>query len=318
MATGDITRLEGIWPETHERAVRDSAGVTLETKLGNINSNLSQLDQEVTGNLMSARAKNALMAVFQKVAFTVPDVSAEIAELNSALFNLDELVGIEAEYTQGSTVIWSDGASSLNDLLPGLVVNAVYGDGTRVAISGGYTLSGTLTVGTSTITVEYQDFTDTFDVVVTLYGSKMSYVLNDGVAIANAFSAVDSTYFRIGASSTTRKHFFLSYGLHKMKDTSGTETQYYPLPIPKTARSMTATITKSTMKIGGYFLAWDSNTNEYVYSEISTQSFAAGGFTKTLEQDGTTQLYYVPGIAPASGNIPSGQPTAITIEFSNE
>lgn len=46
MATGNITRLEGVWPETHERAVRDSAGVNLETKLGNINSNISQLDQE--------------------------------------------------------------------------------------------------------------------------------------------------------------------------------------------------------------------------------------------------------------------------------
>lgn len=49
MATGNITRLEGVWPETHERAVRDSAGVNLETKLGNINSNISQLDQEVNG-----------------------------------------------------------------------------------------------------------------------------------------------------------------------------------------------------------------------------------------------------------------------------
>lgn len=47
MATGNITRLEGVWPETHERAVRDSAGVNLETKLGNINSNIRQLDQEV-------------------------------------------------------------------------------------------------------------------------------------------------------------------------------------------------------------------------------------------------------------------------------
>lgn len=49
MATGNITRLEGVWPETHERAVRDSAGVNLETKLGNINSNISQLGQEVNG-----------------------------------------------------------------------------------------------------------------------------------------------------------------------------------------------------------------------------------------------------------------------------
>lgn len=47
MATGNITRLEGVWPETHERAVRDSAGVNLETKLGNINSDISQLSAEV-------------------------------------------------------------------------------------------------------------------------------------------------------------------------------------------------------------------------------------------------------------------------------
>lgn len=50
MATGNITRLEGVWPETHERAVRDSAGVNLETKLGNINSNISQLSQKANNN----------------------------------------------------------------------------------------------------------------------------------------------------------------------------------------------------------------------------------------------------------------------------
>ena len=36
-----------IWPVTHERAVRDSAGVNLETKLGNINSDISQLGQQL-------------------------------------------------------------------------------------------------------------------------------------------------------------------------------------------------------------------------------------------------------------------------------
>lgn len=51
MATGNITRLEGVWPETHERAVRDSAGVNLETKLANINSDVSQLEAKVVGGL---------------------------------------------------------------------------------------------------------------------------------------------------------------------------------------------------------------------------------------------------------------------------
>ena len=48
---GDIVRIvdnngKAQWQETHERAVRDSAGVTLETKLTNINNNISQLDQK--------------------------------------------------------------------------------------------------------------------------------------------------------------------------------------------------------------------------------------------------------------------------------
>lgn len=277
---------------------------------------VSQLEAEVTGNLMSTRAKNALLAVFQKVAFAVPDVSDEMDELETALFNLDEVVGVEATYTQGATVIWDQGVSTLDELREGLVVKAVYGDGTTAAVQN-YTLSGTLTAGTSEITVTYQGFTDTFNVVVTLYGSKMSYVLNDGVAIARGFALTDSRY-RIGAASTTRKHFFLRYGLHKMKNDDGAETQYYPLPIPKNATGVAVTITQSTMKIGGYFMKWDSENNEYVPMGISTQTFTAGGFTKTLDQDGTTQAYYVPGIAPASGNIPSGQPTAITIEFSTE
>ena len=61
MATGNITRLEGVWPETHERAVRDSAGVNLETKLGNINSNISQLDQEING--IAEDSKTVTLAV---------------------------------------------------------------------------------------------------------------------------------------------------------------------------------------------------------------------------------------------------------------
>lgn len=86
MATGNITRLEGVWPETHERAVRDSAGVNLETKLGNINSNISQLGQKVgetnelylqgTGinSSTGAYTNNASYCATQKIAVSENDV----------------------------------------------------------------------------------------------------------------------------------------------------------------------------------------------------------------------------------------------------
>lgn len=73
MATGNITRLEGVWPETHERAVRDSAGVNLETKLGNINSNISQLNQKVTA--FTGGTDNLIQ--LQDNTFTVNSVSVK-------------------------------------------------------------------------------------------------------------------------------------------------------------------------------------------------------------------------------------------------
>lgn len=73
------------------------------------------------------------------------------------------VTSISAVFTQGSAAIYEN--DSLNDLKQYLVVTASYADGTSAAVSD-YTLSGTLTEGTSTITVSYGGKTDTFDVTV--------------------------------------------------------------------------------------------------------------------------------------------------------
>ena len=75
------------------------------------------------------------------------------------------LTGIDATYTQSGTVYDTD---SLDDLKDDLVVTGTYDDTSTATITG-YTLSGTLTAGTSTITVSYGGFTDTFSVTVTHY-----------------------------------------------------------------------------------------------------------------------------------------------------
>ena len=74
-----------------------------------------------------------------------------------------ELSSIAAVYTQGDTVVYPN--SSLDDLKQGLVVTATYSDSTSNTVTG-YTLSGELTEGTSTITVNYQGKTTTFNVIV--------------------------------------------------------------------------------------------------------------------------------------------------------
>ena len=76
------------------------------------------------------------------------------------------LSSISAVFTQGTHTVYSD--DTLDSLKPYLVVTATYSDSsTAVVPDSDYTLSGTLTVGTSTITVTYGEETDTFTVTVT-------------------------------------------------------------------------------------------------------------------------------------------------------
>ena len=87
------------------------------------------------------------------------------------------LTSISAVYTQSGTVYDTD---DLDDLRDDLVVTAYYDDSTSAVVSD-YTLSGTLTEGTSTITVVYGGKTAAFSVAVTtvlLYELPQSIVFN--------------------------------------------------------------------------------------------------------------------------------------------
>ncbi len=73
-----------------------------------------------------------------------------------------EVVSISAEYTQAADIYKS---TALDSLKTDLVVTATYNDGSSAAITE-YELSGTLTVGDSTVTVTVGEATDTFTVIV--------------------------------------------------------------------------------------------------------------------------------------------------------
>jgi hypothetical protein len=75
------------------------------------------------------------------------------------------LTGITAVYNQTATIYPT---TPLDDLKAGLTVKAQYSDSSENNLSAGeYALSGTLTVGSSTVTVTYEGKTTTFDVTVT-------------------------------------------------------------------------------------------------------------------------------------------------------
>ena len=146
------------------------AGTAVRTQFANVKSDLNDLDDRVEaleeggggGSGLTADLKAALDQLAQKVAYIDEDGQDYYDALHSALYPPADLVSISAVYTQSGTVYDTD---TLDSLKSDLVVTAHFSDSTTQTVTT-YTLSGTLTEGTSTITVSYGGKTTTFDVVV--------------------------------------------------------------------------------------------------------------------------------------------------------
>lgn len=113
---------------------------------------------------MSEEAKNALLNLLAHVAYVDEHGQDYYDTLEAELFRTADLVSISAVFEQGSAVIYD--TDDLDTLKQYLTVTATYEDLSTREITA-YTLSGTLTEGTSTITVSYGGKTATFDVAVT-------------------------------------------------------------------------------------------------------------------------------------------------------
>lgn len=125
---------------------------------------LANLGAADAATSIPASVKVALLNCFSNVAWDDENGNTYISALRLALY---PLVSISAVYTQSGTVWDTD---SLDSLKSDLVVTAVYQGGTTETVpAADYTLSGTLTAGTSTITVAYGGLTTTFDVTVSTH-----------------------------------------------------------------------------------------------------------------------------------------------------
>lgn len=111
------------------------------------------------GSGLTEDVKKALLNAFAHVAWTDEHGQDYYDALEAALYPPDSITAV---YTQSGTVYDTD---SLDSLKADIVVTAFYqGGGSKVVTS--YTLSGTLTVGPSTITVSYGGKIATFTVTV--------------------------------------------------------------------------------------------------------------------------------------------------------
>jgi len=144
--------------------VQPSTDGIQESQLGYSVQQLRQDAEDIRTGGMPADLRLALLQLAQKVAYIDDNGPQYYQDLYDALLPAVILTGITAVYTQSGTVYDTD---SLDDLKADLVVTASYSDGTtETLLASAYTLSGSLTVGTSTITVTYEDKTTTFNVVV--------------------------------------------------------------------------------------------------------------------------------------------------------
>ena len=150
--------------------VAQNAASSVSSSLAQIQTNtnnITALQEAISGITeagLSDEAKYALLACFEHVAWAGNDGQDYYDNLNAALFATAEVTRIGAVFAQGGNVIYD--TDSLDVLREYLIVTAYYNDSTTQVVNG-YTLSGTLEEGVSTITVRYSGKTDTFNVTVT-------------------------------------------------------------------------------------------------------------------------------------------------------
>lgn len=160
-----------------------------------------------SGSGLSDGAKQALLTLLGKVAYIDGNGQTYYDALETALYPPANLVRISAVYTQSGTVY---DTGTLDSLKSDLVVTAYYDDSTSGAVST-YTLSGTLTEGTSTITVAYGGKTATFSVTVTHYERTLLHAwdftqsLNDTVGSVTAVKGSNVTMDENGLHFTAAK-----------------------------------------------------------------------------------------------------------------
>ena len=219
------------------------------------------------------------------------------------------LSSISAVYTQSGTVYDTD---SLDSLKADLVVTATYSDtSTETVPSTDYTLSGTLTEGTSVITVSYSGKTTTFNVTVTAVPVGYTLKLSDGDFQLNN-AVIDSSTIKYSTSSaSSRRTVVLTSGDHPFQDTSSNLTSYYPISVPDDAYKVTISITPNTQYVASTLVKWNGS---YYTTVISGLGWNAGGMSYSFAP-GVDQYITINCKYNSAGTSYPTNPSEIVIEF---
>lgn len=263
------------------------------------------------GGEITPQIKTALLGCFSKVAWVDEHGQDYYDTLQSALYQTASLSSISAVYTQSGTVYDTD---SLDSLKTDLVVTANWSDSSTSTVdSNYYTLSGTLTVGTSTITVTYLEKTTTFSVTVSAsWDFEWDYTKglpnNNGMTLASNSPTIS---LESNGLSVTTVNNSSSYAMYKYESISTTV-------LSKTIEEYVFTITTQTAQSGGGIrtyvglggtgasvkkvaqLLFSENGIQYLsessWVTLSSTPFATGTeYTVRMEQTASNCIIFVNG-----------------------
>ena len=176
--------------------------------LGSGNIDVSGGDSD-TGEL-SDDIKQVLLSCFENVAWVNENGQDYYNALEFALYPPDNITSISALFNQGQIVVYD--TDSLDVLRPMLIVTAYYVDETSEIVTD-YTLSGVLTVGTSTITIAYGGKTTTISVIVNSYASNIIHSYDFTQSLEDTIGGLTAELSATGATrDETGLHITSTYG----------------------------------------------------------------------------------------------------------
>lgn len=272
-----VNEIKALVLESEGYALGTQDGVPVDSSSPYYHNNAKWLSDNA---VLSDEVKQALLTCFEKVAWIDGNGQTYYDALQIALNRGAELLSISAVYTQSGTVYDTD---SLDSLKTDLVVTAHYDDQTTETILA-YTLSGTLEVGTSTITVSYGGKTTTFSVTVDWKYPVTSFITSN-VSITGSGNSITKIENTQNSNRAVPNKLFVLFHAGTYNISCPT-AYYYGLSFlkPENSSPSFSTIDWSATS-GTYKTYWSGTGERWISSDGYPTGWQNGTLSLTLQYD---------------------------------